>query len=351
MHFQKFVACLFLQHSLAMPEDLHDVSQKNSKNENEWYQHEEVVSRRNSLWDVLIKRLFGQTEPDPINERNDDGPVVVFPQCQAGSGVCYSGGEKLSCGLPYTPPFTQLGRIVNGSDAQTGSYPWIVGIQFIDKLYCGGSLITDKYVLSAGHCFKGINPRRIRLIIGDHDRRQLSPHQQTRYINRVTIHPQFVKRTFNNDIALILMDRPVHFTEYIRPVCLPTNDRSYNHQNTTIVGWGKLAERGAPADILQEVVVPIIKQKKCREQTKYRPHEITKNMLCAGYDNGILDACQGDSGGPMVWNTDERKFYTQIGIVSWGQGCAREGFPGVYTRIGRYLNWIIDNTRDSCFCT
>ena len=65
---------------------------------------------------------------------------------------------------------------------------------------------------------------------------------------------------------------------------------------------------------------------------RYRASEITENMMCAGYDEGVLDACQGDSGGPMIWRGDENSPYTQIGIVSWGQGCARKGYPGVYTR-------------------
>ena len=67
---------------------------------------------------------------------------------------------------------------------------------------------------------------------------------------------------------------------------------------------------------------------------RYRASEITENMMCAGYDAGVLDACQGDSGGPMIWRGDQDSAFTQIGIVSWGQGCARKGYPGVYTRYG-----------------
>lgn len=274
---------------------------------------------------------------------------VKFPRCADSSGICYPNNINIGCGERLGDGRFGWSRIVNGSDSMPSHHPWIVGIQFVDKLYCGGALINNRYVITAGHCLKGINPKRIRLIIGDHDRNRKSSVQEVRYISQVHIHPGFEKRTFNNDLALILMDREVRFSAYIRPVCLPTNDRSYNKQQTTIVGWGKTSENGAPANILQEVQVPVIPQKKCRHETKYRPHEITANMLCAGYDDGKLDACQGDSGGPMVWEQEKR--YIQIGIVSWGQGCARAGYPGVYTRIGRYLNWIIDKTRNnSCYC-
>ena len=86
----------------------------------------------------------------------------------------------------------------------------------------------------------------------------------------------------------------------MRPVCLPTVDRSYNGHNTTVVGWGKQSEGGQPADVLMEVTVPVISQKKCRKQTRYRASEITENMMCAGYDKGILDACQG-----KIFNLDQ----------------------------------------------
>ena len=78
-----------------------------------------------------------------------------------------------------------------------------------------------------------------------------------------------MKKTFNNDIALLKLNREVTFSQYIRPVCLPTTDRSYNGQNTTVVGWGKLGEGGQPADVLMDVIVPIIPQKKCRRETRW----------------------------------------------------------------------------------
>lgn len=297
-----------------------------------------------------FQKKVGQVETEETKEETaeeDEGrhsPRQKLPTCP----VCLSvEGEHLGCGQPV-----RNARIVNGNGTTPGAYPWAVGIQFVDKLYCGGSLINKRFVITAAHCVKNINHARIRLILGDHDRRHLEANQETRFIERVFIRPDFVKATFNNDIALIKMDQEVQFSAFVRPVCLPNIDRSYNGQNTTVVGWGKKAEGGLPANILQEVSVPIITQKKCRHNTRYRTKEITENMICAGYDRGVIDACQGDSGGPMVWRGSADSAYSQIGIVSWGQGCARSGYPGVYTRIGRYIEWIISVMKENqeCFC-
>jgi len=267
--------------------------------------------------------------------------TVPLPECSISS--C----RGVECGQSV-----RSSRIVRGNATTPGAYPWAVGIQFLDKLYCGGSLISSHFIITAAHCVKGINPDRIRLILGDHDRRHDEAHQQLKLIEKVFIHPHFVKKTFNNDIALIKIKGEVDFSDFIRPVCLPHTDRSYNSQNTTVVGWGKLSEGGLPANVLQEVSVPIIPQRNCRHDTHYRIAEITDNMFCAGFSDGKIDACQGDSGGPAVWKGDGKQYFTQIGIVSWGQGCARGGYPGVYTRIGRYLKWIVEVIRkyDSCLC-
>lgn len=117
-------------------------------------------------------------------------------------------------------------------------------------------------------------------------------------------------------------------------------------------GWGTLKEDGKPSCILQEVEVPVISNEKCVSQTNYTSKMITGNMLCAGYPGkGERDSCQGDSGGPLcVERDDPEKRLVLIGVVSWGNGCARKDFPGVYTRVTRFLQWIKDNSKDGCFC-
>lgn len=118
----------------------------------------------------------------------------------------------------------------------------------------------------------------------------------------------------------------------------------------TASGWGTLKEDGKPSCILQEVEVPVISNERCVSETNYTNKMITSNMLCAGYPGkGERDSCQGDSGGPLVIERADKRL-SLIGVVSWGNGCARKDFPGVYTRVTRFMTWILANTADGCYC-
>ena len=106
------------------------------------------------------------------------------------------------------------------------------------------------------------------------------------------------------------------------------------------VGWGATEEDGYAADILQEVDLPIMTNDKCKQ--KYKHDYIGPKMLCAGWDAGQKDACQGDSGGPLYYTKGSKVI--QVGVVSWGRGCARKDSPGVYSMVSKYIDWIKNNT-------
>nr|CAI5835085.1 unnamed protein product [Callosobruchus analis] len=112
------------------------------------------------------------------------------------------------------------------------------------------------------------------------------------------------------------------------------------------VGWGATKQNGQTATKLQEVKVPIMSNVDCKK-TGYGSR-ITDNMMCAGYPEGKKDSCQGDSGGPLL--VQNGTAYQIVGIVSWGEGCAQANYPGVYTRVNRYISWIKSLTRDACYC-
>lgn len=160
------------------------------------------------------------------------------------------------------------------------------------------------------------------------------------------------------------MDSPVQFTQQIRPICLPSGSANYASQTATVIGWGSLQESGAQPSVLQEVNIPIWSNAECR--AKYgnaAPGGIVEHMLCAGRAN--RDSCsvsytiiidhtqcskcymsmlllQGDSGGPLMVNNGK---WTQVGIVSWGIGCGKGQYPGVYTRVTHFLPWITKNLK------
>ncbi|XP_003693467.2 trypsin-1-like, partial [Apis florea] len=239
-------------------------------------------------------------------------------------------------------------RIVGGVETQVNQYPWMVLLMYRGRFYCGGSVISSFYVVTAAHCVDRFDPNLISVRILEHDRNSTTEAKTQEFrVDKVIKHSGYSTYNYNNDIALIKLKDAVRFEGKTRPVCLPERAKTFAGLNGTVTGWGATAESGAISQTLQEVTVPILSNADCRA-TKYPSQRITDNMLCAGYQEGSKDSCQGDSGGPLhIVNMDT---YQIVGIVSWGEGCARPGYPGVYTRVNRYLSWISRNTEDSCYC-
>ncbi|XP_012215618.1 transmembrane protease serine 9-like [Linepithema humile] len=251
-----------------------------------------------------------------------------------------------SCGLR-----NEESRIVGGQTTSMNEFPWMARLSYLNKFYCGGTLINDRYVLTAAHCVKGLIFRfmwfMIKVTFGEHDR-CIEKGAETRYVVRVMT-GDFSFLNFDNDIALLRLNERVPLSDTIRPICLPSvYDNEYVGVNAIAAGWGTLQEEGKPSCLLQEVEVPVMSLQACRN-TSYSPRMISDNMLCAGYLEGKKDSCQGDSGGPLIAEREDKK-YELIGVVSWGNGCARPGYPGVYTRVTRYMDWILKNSKDGCFC-
>lgn len=244
-------------------------------------------------------------------------------------------------------------RIVGGTTTGVSEYPWMARLSYFNRFYCGGTLINDRYVLTAAHCVKGFMWFMIKVTFGEHDRCNDKERPETRFVLRAFTQ-KFSFSNFDNDIALLRLNDRVPITSFIRPICLPRpQERNELFVGTKGIatGWGTLKEDGKPSCLLQEVEVPVLDNENCVAQTNYTQKMITKNMMCAGYPGkGERDSCQGDSGGPLVRLRPDDKRYEQIGIVSWGNGCARPNYPGVYTRVTKYLDWIVENSRDGCFC-
>nr|AAH56804.1 F10 protein [Danio rerio] len=230
------------------------------------------------------------------------------------------------------------GRIVNGVECPPGDCPWqALLINENNMGFCGGTILTEHFILSAAHCMN--ESLSIRVVVGEYDTLVPEGREATHDVDEILIHKNYQPDTYHNDIALIKLSKPIKFTKYIIPACLPEMkfaERVLMQQDDGLVsGFGRVREGGLSSTILQKLTVPYVNRAKCIESSNFK---ISGRMFCAGYDQEEKDACQGDSGGPHVTRFKNTWFIT--GVVSWGEGCARKGKYGVYTQVSKYIMWI-----------
>ncbi|ELK14881.1 Coagulation factor VII [Pteropus alecto] len=237
------------------------------------------------------------------------------------------------------------GRIIGGKVCPKGECPWQVALKLNGVLLCGGTLIDTTWVVSAAHCFDRIKSfKNLTAVVGEHDLSEEDGDEQERQVAQVIVPNKYITGKTNHDIALLRLSRPVVFTDYVVPLCLP--EKAFSERTLAsirfsfISGWGQLLERGATALQLMAIDVPRLMTQDCLEQStrEQTSPKITENMFCAGYLDGSKDACKGDSGGPHATKFQGTWYLT--GVVSWGVGCAAVGHFGVYTRVSQYTEWL-----------
>ncbi|XP_001647579.2 trypsin-3 [Aedes aegypti] len=238
----------------------------------------------------------------------------------------------------------QLPRIVGGEPTHISEAPYQVGIRIVrfpvlsawrSQLTCGGSLIAPRLVLSAAHCFRSWfnNPRYFKVTLGSTFRAIRTTGSQARDVVKLIIHPEFrVSPDVRFDIALVVLDRKVKESRFIKFVELPSHPVKPN-TSCTITGWGRMIHSMAERpNCMLKATVPILDLDECRRRGVL---PIADGFLCAGFFEGGVDSCSGDSGGPLVCGG------VQYGIVSYGHQCAQADNPGVYTDVYQNLKWIM----------
>ncbi|XP_045101819.1 transmembrane protease serine 9-like [Portunus trituberculatus] len=231
-------------------------------------------------------------------------------------------------------------RISGGVPAAAHSHPWIAALYNGHKQFCGGSLIDKTHILTAAHCvahMSQLDIQNLRVRLGAHNLLAVERSVQEMKVSRVVRHKDYDSRRLYNDVAMLTLSTPVEYTNEIRPVCLDNTGKTYDGEDVTVAGWGSMHEGGPQPSTLHKATLRVVSLSDCKK--KYGPAApggIVPTYLCAGTDG--KDSCQGDSGGPLV------KFvqgvWRQVGLVSWGIGCGKGHYPGVYSRVSSFLPWI-----------
>lgn len=239
-------------------------------------------------------------------------------------------------------------RIVGGAVVEPNSLPFQISLQRRSSVgsysqSCGGSILDENVIINAAHCVRGVTDLTIfRVVAGEHSLRTASGLEQNRDVVSFTMHENYRPLTFENDISLIFLASPLDLSvDSAKPVVLPAANLELNAGDiVTVSGWGTTSSGGSISDTLRSVDVPVVSDAEC--DNAYGAGSIYPSMLCAGdISNGGIDSCQGDSGGPLFTGTGATA--VQHGIVSWGQGCALAGYPGVYTQVSYFIDWIAAN--------
>ncbi|OXB55598.1 hypothetical protein ASZ78_013010 [Callipepla squamata] len=273
------------------------------------------------------------------------------------------------CGVPSNQPRFIFSRIIGGEEAVPHSWPWQVSVQISDEHVCGGAVLAKEWVVTAAHCFNSnlrvyLTPpspfsfffllrelyRDLWMVVtGIHDLTE-QEYRQKRSVKQYIIHPSFNKTTMDSDIALLQLAEPLEFNHYVSPVCLPAKEEVVQPSSVCIVtGWGAQEEDREKSKKLHQLEVPILMPEACQTYYVNLPSRVTQRMICAGFplEEG-KDSCTGDSGGPLVCPSEDGSgFYTLHGITSWGLGCGRKSYPGVYTNVGVFVDWIKQSVNSS----
>ncbi|GJQ74219.1 hypothetical protein Trydic_g19126 [Trypoxylus dichotomus] len=260
-----------------------------------------------------------------------------------------SDNYQQQCGISNTQY-----RVVGGSYADLGDHPWAVLLQYLSKgkmsFGCGGTLINQRYVLTAGHCIKDRNVKLVNVVLGEHNTsspidcfyKSCAPEPKVIRIEKIIEHPGWTdgRPQFYDDIALLRLSEDVEFSNFIQPICLPS-PRSVPAWSTklTVAGWGT-ADNGQGSDVKRIATMYRQDQSKCLNTVRFH---LRDSQICVG--GGKADSCNGDSGGPLMTSIEEQdgtQVWYLVGVVSFGYNkpCGTLNRPGIYTSVSQYLDWI-----------
>ncbi|MFE9613010.1 S1 family peptidase [Streptomyces sp. NPDC006012] len=220
--------------------------------------------------------------------------------------------------------------IVGGTTTTTTAYPFMMQItDAAQSQFCGGTLVSATKVVTAAHCMVGESTGSVRVVGG---RTYLGGTDGTvSRVSKIWINPDYTDAANGDDVAVLTLSTSMPYTT--APYVSSSQTGVYAAGTTArVLGWGTTSENGGSSNQLRTATVPVVSDSSCR--TAYGSDFVQTDMVCAGYTSGGVDTCQGDSGGPLLIGG------ALAGITSWGEGCARAGYPGVYTRLTTFSNLV-----------
>uniref|UniRef100_A0A6P7FRE5 CLIP domain-containing serine protease n=1 Tax=Diabrotica virgifera virgifera TaxID=50390 RepID=A0A6P7FRE5_DIAVI len=266
--------------------------------------------------------------------------------------------DRPKCGQDFSD------KIFGGTATKINEFPWMALLQYANpaghrRWACAGSLINERYILTAAHCVTGdisrVVGKLVNVRLGEYNTEsevdcdgELCNDPQDIGVEEVLYNEGYNNNNVHryNDIALIRLNRSVKFSRFIYPICLPhPNEAARVGDRVIVAGWGK-TESSSRSNIKLKVEIPIAQRSQCTRAFASAGIILKNSQICAGGQRG-RDSCAGDSGGPLMKTVeDDSSTWYQEGIVSFGARCGTEGWPGIYTKVENYLGWIHRNVRE-----
>ncbi|XP_054395262.2 transmembrane protease serine 9 [Pongo abelii] len=274
--------------------------------------------------------------------QNSQCVTKVNPECDDQKD-CSDGSDEAHCECGLQPAWRMAGRIVGGMEASPGEFPWQASLRENKEHFCGAAIINARWLVSAAHCFNEFqDPTEWVAYVGATYLSGWEASTVRARVAQIVKHPLYNADTADFDVAVLELTSPLPFGRHIQPVCLPAATHIFPPRKKCLIsGWGYLKEDFlVKPEVLQKATVELLDQALC---ASLYGHSLTDRMVCAGYLDGKVDSCQGDSGGPLVCEEPSGRFFL-AGIVSWGIGCAEARRPGVYARVTRLRDWILEAT-------
>ncbi|CAG7822945.1 unnamed protein product [Allacma fusca] len=334
----------------------------------------QIFAEDETTTEALVKAIEGSedsmsqseyTDPQSTGTQSDNNNILL----DVGSDYLYIGAEHEGLFSPLVSKDCRCGmsnnphRIINGETSAIGAWPWMAVIALlipdpsdpgrtIYKGFCGGSVINDRYILTAAHCAEymkifGLNT--FRIILGDNLIDGTSSTRQVISVAQVKIHPKYNNETVNYDVALVRLVKTITYNDNIQPICLGQAGSPFPNKNVTVAGWGLTVAgiSSSASNALKDTTIQVLSNAECVRifnDPTFNPGA----MICTF--TKATNACNGDSGGPLMFRRVSSKIYKQIGIVSYGIDACKQIYPVVYTRVKRVLSWIRFVTRDGIYC-